>query len=34
MQKAIIGGLKNNISIRTKLELITTYYIEFVTKLL
>ena len=34
MQKTIISELKNNISIRTKLELITTYYIKFFMKLL
>ena len=34
MQKAIIGGWKNNISIWPKLELVTAYYIGFVVKLL
>ena len=34
MQKAVIGGSKNNISIRLKFESITTYHIEFVVKLL
>ena len=34
MQKAIIGGWKNNISIWPKLESVTAYYIRFVVKLL
>ena len=34
MQKTIIGELKNNTSIRTKLKLITAYYIKFFMKLL
>ena len=34
MQKTVIGGLKNNIGIWVKLELITGYYIEFVMELL
>ena len=34
VQKSVIDGLKSNVNIGLKLELVTTYHIEFVVKLL
>ena len=34
MQKYVIGGLKSNVNIELKLELVTTYHKGFVVKLL